>query len=130
MYPQDQNSNPLANKLPNDPMALTLAIIGISLTVLGCCCGLFSTVPGVILSIVAFIQARNAIQTYQLNPEQYNVVSYKNMSTAKTLALVAMILSILTLVIALILTKLFPTNNPEYIQDLIERLEELKRTNA
>ncbi|EGV43937.1 hypothetical protein BZARG_2352 [Bizionia argentinensis JUB59] len=74
----------------NPTLVYVLAIIGLL-----CCC-----IPGfgVILAGIAFFIAFNQIKKAQLNPEEYDLKSVNAMNTAKTLALVILIINVLILV--------------------------------
>ena len=71
----------------NPTIVYVLAIVGLL-----CCCFAGS---GFILSGVAFIIAHNKIKQVQANPEDYDVASVKAMNTAKTVALVILIINVL-----------------------------------
>jgi len=86
------------NKLSADSSAMTLGIIALVIVVLGCCCGFFSIIA-VALSIIGLVSANKSLRAYNENPDVYAIQSYKNVSTAKILNLIALILSsIITLV--------------------------------
>jgi len=80
-------------KLPNATLALVLAI----LAYVACC--LSSGLGGIVLSVVALVLANKDRKTYLLQPENYS--NYGQVKTARTLAIVALILSGLILLSAL-----------------------------
>tara|TARA_R110000751_G_scaffold154292_4_gene259270 strand:- start:224 stop:709 length:486 start_codon:yes stop_codon:yes gene_type:complete len=80
------------NKLSADPSALVLGIIAITISIAGCCCGVFAIVP-VILSIIGLVIANKSLQEYSSNPEAYNPNSRSNVSTAKVLNIIALVIS-------------------------------------
>ncbi|WP_040280522.1 CCC motif membrane protein [Psychroserpens damuponensis] len=80
------------NKLSADPSALILGVIAITISVAGCCCGVFAVVP-VILSIIGLVIANKSLQEYNTNPEAYNPNSRSNVSTAKVLNIIALVIS-------------------------------------
>lgn len=135
---ENQSPNPqpehqpdqLGIKLPNDPLAFTLSIIGIVLSVLTCCCSFFTSIPAVVVSIIAFIQSRNGIQTYQLNPSVYASTSFKNMKTARLLSIISLILAIVLTASLLILNYYMQPFSEQYMNELIERLQELQQANS
>ncbi len=82
-------------KLPNDPLAMILAILSIPM----CCCWGIGIVPG----IIAFVMARKGLTEYSTNSHLYDASSQKNMNTAKILAIVGMILGALYLVYIIVM---------------------------
>ena len=80
------------NKLSADPSALVLGIIAITISIAGCCCGVFAIVP-VILSIIGLVIANRSLQEYSSNPKAYNPNSRSNVSTAKVLNIIALVIS-------------------------------------
>nr|WP_321227342.1 CCC motif membrane protein [uncultured Psychroserpens sp.] len=80
------------NKLSADPAALVLGIIAITISIAGCCCGVFAIVP-VILSIIGLVIANKSLQEYSSNPEAYTPNSRSNVSTAKVLNIIALVIS-------------------------------------
>lgn len=89
------------NKLSADPSAMVLAIVGLVLLFLGCCCGLFAIVS-LVLGIVALVMANKAMQEFALAPENYSVKSYNNVKTSRVLGIVCIILSGIVLLIQVI----------------------------
>lgn len=77
-------------KLPNVTIAIILAI----LSYLCCCIG---GVPGLILAGIAFFLVRKDENLYRENPEGYS--NYGPLKTAKILAIIGLVLSIIFLVI-------------------------------
>lgn len=80
------------NKLSADPSALVLGIIAITISIAGCCCGIFAIVP-VILSIIGLVIANKSLQEYSANPDAYHPNSRSNVATAKVLNIIALIIS-------------------------------------
>ena len=80
------------NKLPADPTAMILGIIALVLSFAGCCCGIFAFIP-LVLSIIGLVMANKSLKEFQLNSENYVHQSRSNVSTAKILNIVALILS-------------------------------------
>jgi len=79
------------NKLPADPSAMILGIIGLVIALAGCCCGIFAVVP-VILGIIGLVMANKSLREYRNNPDVYGPQSRSNVSTAKVLNIIALIL--------------------------------------
>jgi len=79
------------NKLPADPSSLTLGIIALCLGVVLGCCG-FSIV-GVILSIIGLLSANKSLQQYELNPNMFLSNSKSNVSSAKIINIIALIIN-------------------------------------
>lgn len=102
-----------SNKLPNDPTAIVLAIIGLILILLGCCCGLFAVVS-LVLGIAALVMANKAIREYALHPHDYDPRSYKAMHTAKVLGIVGIVLSAIIMTAQAIF---FAVNGEQITQD-------------
>jgi Trk-type K+ transport system membrane component len=77
----------------NPTLVYVLAILGLL-----CCCfgGL-----GFILAGIAFFIAQSKLKEAKLNPENYDQTSVKAMNTAKTVALVILIVNILYFFIAI-----------------------------
>ena len=80
------------NKLSADPTALVLGIIAITISLAGCCCGVFAIIP-VILSIIGLVIANKSLHEYNVNPEAYDVNSRSNVSTAKILNIISLVIS-------------------------------------
>ncbi|MDG5490457.1 CCC motif membrane protein [Psychroserpens sp. SPM9] len=79
------------NKLPADPTAMILGIIGLVIALAGCCCGIFAVVP-LVLGIIGLVMCNKSLREYHSNPDVYTPQSKSNVSTAKVLNLIALIL--------------------------------------
>ena len=79
------------NKLSADPSSLVLGIIALCMTVILGCCGF--CIIGLILSIIGLVSANKSLREYQLNPNAYSPNSRQNVSTAKVLNIIALVLS-------------------------------------
>ena len=79
------------NKLPADPSSLILGIVALCMAIVLGCCG-FSII-GLILSIIGLISANKSLREYQLNPNTYLPNSRQNVSTAKVLNIIALVLN-------------------------------------
>lgn len=117
------NSN---QKLPNDPIALILGIGAILFALLGCCCGFFTAVPGIIMGIVGWFMASKALKVYSMNPSQYNLTSYNNTKTAKILSIIGTILSCI-LVALTIFWVVGIMAQPEFLEEMRSAVEEIQR---
>jgi len=80
------------NKLPADPNAMILGIIALLMSFAGCCCGLFAFIP-LILSIIGLVMANKSLKEFRLNSESYSLQSRANVSSAKILNIIALIIS-------------------------------------
>ncbi|SHI79244.1 hypothetical protein SAMN04488096_104298 [Mesonia phycicola] len=80
-------------KLPNTTVSLILSIVAF----LGCCC---FGIGGVIPSGIALYLSNSDKKKYEENPELYS--NYKQSNTARTVAIVALILSALFLLYVII----------------------------
>lgn len=79
-------------KLPADSSSVTLGIISLSILLLGFCCGPIAIVA-LTLAIIGLVKANRSIALYHSKPEEYNVLSYKNVKTGKILNIIAIPLS-------------------------------------
>lgn len=96
-YTNTGNKQGQALELPNAKPALVLGIL--SLTTCWC-----YGVLGLAFGIVALVIANKDMARYQLEPEVYSQPSYKNLKTARIIAIIAICCSALfTLVIAIAL---------------------------
>ena len=82
------------NKLPADPTAMILGIIALIMSLAGCCCGVFAFIP-LIMSIIGLVMANKSLNEFQVNPSIYEPQSKINVSTAKILNIIALIVSAL-----------------------------------
>ena len=77
--------------VPNSTEVMVLGILSI---VFCWCWGILS----VILGIVTIVLANQGERQYQLNPSAYSEVSYRNLKTGKTCAIVGLCLAALTII--------------------------------
>ncbi|WP_037051156.1 CCC motif membrane protein [Psychroserpens burtonensis] len=80
------------NKLPADPTAMILGIIALVISFAGCCCGIFAFIP-IIISIIGLVMSNKSLRIYQINPSIYEPQSKSNVSTAKVLNIIALVVS-------------------------------------
>lgn len=103
-------------KLPNATLILVFGI----LSIVTCCC---YGIVGLILGIVAVVLAKKATAIYAENPEIYS--DFKNVKTGKTLAIIGIILSALSLVYYIGIITYFGMEgmqDPELMQEKIRAL--------
>lgn len=81
-------------KLPNATISLILGI----LSFLACCCSV--GIGGIILSGIALYLANKDRKKYLENPELYD--NYKQVNTARTIAIVGLVLAAISLIYSLI----------------------------
>jgi len=102
-------------KLPNEQAVMILGITSF----IGCCCT--SGVLGVVLSGIGLYLAKKAEDLYAQNPETYNLGS---MNTWKTVNIVALVLSILTLIYAIYMK--VTGKDEEQTQQLMEMIRQMQ----
>ncbi|MDP5078489.1 MAG: CCC motif membrane protein [Nonlabens sp.] len=95
------------NKLPADPLALTLGIISLVLFLIGCWCYGIVGIVTLIMSIIGLVQANRSLKIYEANPDQYAPSSYKNVNTAKILNIIAVILSAIACLVVVVIAIFF-----------------------
>jgi uncharacterized membrane protein len=95
------------NKLPGDPLVLTLGIISLVLFLIGCWCyGLIGIIT-LIMSIIGLVAANKSVKLYNANPDQYAHSSYKNVSTGKIVNIIALVLSAIACLFVIIIVIFF-----------------------
>jgi hypothetical protein len=82
------------NKLPADPTAMILGIIALIMALAGCCCGVFAFVP-LIMSIIGLVMSNKSLREFHMNPSVYEPQSKSNVSTARILNIIALVVSAL-----------------------------------
>lgn len=83
-----ESSNSQISIPPQLPSSNSVLVLGILSIVLGCC-----AIAGVVLGIIALVQAKKAREMWELNPEKYSESSYKNMNAGKICAIIGLCLS-------------------------------------
>ncbi|SMC45533.1 CCC motif membrane protein [Moheibacter sediminis] len=124
----DFNQFESQNKLPNDPLALILAIGSILFVILGCCCGLFTIIPGIILGITAWILSSKSLQTYNSSQGIYSATSFQNTKTARVLAIIGTVLNGIGLFIS-ILFLIGALAQPAFLEEYRQQLENFESHN-
>lgn len=100
-------------KLPNSTLILIFGILSIPL----CCC--FTGVGGLVFGIITLFLSKKATALYLENPEQYS--GYQNVKTGRTLAIIGIILSALTLITYLVFLFFYPSLLEEYQRTIMEQ---------
>lgn len=97
------------NKLPADPLSLILGILALVIGIAGCCCyGVTAIVP-LIMAIIGLVSANKSLREFGENPEVYNPQSRNNVSTAKIINIIAIVLNSLVFLIALAVLAFYGT---------------------
>ncbi|RKE98574.1 CCC motif membrane protein [Ichthyenterobacterium magnum] len=97
------------NKLPADPTALILGILGLVIGIAGCCCyGVLAIVP-LTLGIIGLVMANKSLREFVENPEAYSPQSRSNVATAKVLNIIAIIFNGLIMIVFIILFVVYGT---------------------
>jgi hypothetical protein len=91
----------MQNKLPADPSALILGIVGLVIGIAGCCCYGFTAIIPLGLSIAGLVMANKSMKLYRLNPEEFSESSRSNVSIARVLNIISIILNGLFLFIVI-----------------------------
>ena len=68
----------MQNKLPADPSALILGIVGLVIGIAGCCCYGFTAIIPLGLSVAGLVMANKSMKLYRLNPEEFSESSRSN----------------------------------------------------
>ncbi len=101
-------------KLPNVTIALVLGI----LSFIGCCCT--SGFGGLVLSGIALFLTNKDEKVYKENPENY--INFSQLKTAKVIAIIGLVLSILTVIAYFYLksTGMYEEMMEQYMEQLQE----------
>lgn len=81
-------------KLPADPTSMILGVISIILSLTACCCSWLFFIP-LGLAIIGLVMANKSLKEFKLNSEVYSPASKSNVSTARILNSIGLIISIL-----------------------------------
>ncbi len=93
-------------KLPADPLALTLGIVSLVIFLVLCWCYGVVAIITLILGIIGLIQANRSLKAYRSNPDKYSQSSFRSVQNGRILNIISVALSgIVTL--ALIVIALF-----------------------
>lgn len=95
------------SKLPAEPTALVLGIIGLVIGVASCCCyGITAIIP-LGLSIAGLVMSNKSIRAYKENPEAYDHGSFRNVSTAKVINIIAVVINSLIFLFAIVILAIY-----------------------
>ncbi len=97
----------MQQKLPGDPLALTLGIIALVLFVIGCFCYALPAIITLVLSIIGLVSANKSIKLYAADPEKYYQGSYQSVKNGRIINIIAVILSGLGVLIFIIIAIFF-----------------------
>jgi len=89
-------NNSLRPDLPNATLILGLGIAAI-------CLVWWYGVIGFVLSITTLVLSRKSMLLFRLNPEQFDVSSYKRIVAGRIIAVIALIISIFAIVFAILI---------------------------
>ena len=92
----------MQNKLPADPSAMIIGIVGIVIGLAGCCCYGFTAIIPLILSVVGLIYANKSLRLYRENPDAYTESSRSNVSMSKILNIISIVFNGLIFFVILI----------------------------
>ncbi len=88
------NTQPqFSQQLSPVPYSTAVLVLGILSIVIFWCYG----VVGIILAIIALVQAKKGTEAYTLNPGIYSLASYNNLKAGKICAIIGLVISSLTL---------------------------------
>ncbi|MFC7356318.1 hypothetical protein ACFQO1_01355 [Jejudonia soesokkakensis] len=79
--------------LPGESTITTLWIIALVCVLLGCCCGIVSALPALIVSIISLVMANKNIKLFQANPGEFLAHSYSSVKTGKIMSIINIVLS-------------------------------------
>ncbi|MFC6268848.1 CCC motif membrane protein [Frigoriflavimonas asaccharolytica] len=112
----EQNFQPLGQKLPNATASLVLGILGI----LGTCC---YVVPGLIMGIIGLILAGMDTKKYKANPAMYD--NYSTVKTGKILSIIAIVISFIFIAFVVWMFAYIGWENMQNEELMNQRIEEL-----
>lgn len=79
--------------LPGESTITTLWIIALVCVLLGCCCGIVSALPALVVSIISLVMANKNIKLFQANPGEFLAHSYSSVKTGKIMSIINIVLS-------------------------------------
>lgn len=88
----------MKSKLSADPTSLIFGLISLLIVLFGCCCGLAALVA-LGFSIAGLVLANKSLKEYDRDPEVYDYKSKTNVSTAKVLCIIGIVISAIITVI-------------------------------
>lgn len=94
-------------KLPGDPIAITLGIVSLVVFFIGCWCYGIIAIFTLILSIIGLVIANKSIKLYRSDPNKYSQSSEKSVGIAKIINIIGVSLSSLVCFILLVVIIFF-----------------------
>ncbi len=91
----------MQNKLPADPSALIIGIVGIVIGFAGCCCYGFTAIIPLILSIWGLVEANKSLKLYNEDPSVYSESSRSNVGISKVLNIISIIMNSLFILVVI-----------------------------
>ncbi|MEL6810463.1 MAG: hypothetical protein AAFP76_03940 [Bacteroidota bacterium] len=86
-------------RLPGESTITTLWIISLILIVTGFCCGIFSTFPALVISIIGLRMANRNTRLFHSDPTNFLATSQSAVNTGKVIHIIALVISaVITLV--------------------------------
>ncbi len=94
-------------KLPGDPLALTLGIVSLVIFLVLCWCYGVVAIITLILGIIGLIQANRSLKLYRQNPDKYSQTTLRSVQNGRILNMISVILSSIVVFAMLILAIFF-----------------------
>jgi hypothetical protein len=94
-------------KLPGDPLAITLGIVSLVFFFIFCSCYGIIAVITLIISIIGLITANKNIRLYHAEPERYSYNTFRSVENARIINIVGVVLSGLVTAILIFLLLFF-----------------------
>ncbi len=91
----------MQNKLPADPSALIIGIVGIVIGLAGCCCYGFTAIIPLVLSIWGLVAANKSIKIYEADPTIYSASSRSNVGISRILNIISIIMNSMFLLVVI-----------------------------
>lgn len=83
----------MQNKLPADPSALIIGIVGIVIGLAGCCCYGFTAIIPLILSIWGLVECNKSLKLYRADPSVYSDSSRSTVGISKVLNIISIVMN-------------------------------------
>ncbi|ARN78397.1 hypothetical protein BST97_10590 [Nonlabens spongiae] len=94
-------------KLPADPLALTLGIVSLVIFLVLCWCYGVIAIITLILGIIGLVQANRSLKIYRSNPDKYSQATFRSVQNGRILNIISVVLSSLVTIGFLILALFF-----------------------
>lgn len=95
------------DKLPGDPIAITLGIISLVVFLIGCWCYGVIAIFTLIISIIGLVVANRSLRLYKSDPSRYSQSSERSVNTGKILNIIGVVISGIVCLLLLILLLFF-----------------------